>query len=122
MEKNKSIDGLEVRRNKKVVKNSSIDGLTVKKKTIKNPSTMPDFNKKTVAKKPANVKYNFNMAKYGELLDAYVNMLAAEQSPNLQKAVNMRQALKNAYDGNKCLVDGATWGIATAYAKRAMAA
>ena len=53
MEKNKSIDGLEVRRSKKVVKNSSIDGLTVKKKTIKNPSTMPDFNKKTVAKKPA---------------------------------------------------------------------
>ena len=47
MEKNKSIDGLEFRRDKKTIKKTSIDGIPAPKKKTAKPATKP------TAKKPS---------------------------------------------------------------------
>ena len=59
MEKNKSIDGLEFRRNKKSVKKTSIDGIPAPKKKTAKPTTKPAIKKPAkkikVATEPASV-------------------------------------------------------------------
>lgn len=52
MEKNKSIDGLEIRRNKKATKKTSIDGIATPKKTAKKPAAKTNARRKIIEVKP----------------------------------------------------------------------